>query len=921
LLLDMNDPTASTTQNSARLRALFEACSDLDQDARAAFLREQDIDGELRALLDAMLLADARVEDVFEIPASAWAEQLAPIASEIEAMVGTTIGGFHISALLGHGGSAVVFRAERQVAGAIQTVALKLLRNGLFSSEAQRRFRREQSILTQLSHPNIAHLIDAGISTAGIPFIAMELVDGLTLTDYAERQTLTLPERLHLLADLGRAVDAAHRALIVHRDLKPSNVLVNAEGQVKVLDFGIAKLLGDEAETATQHISLTPGYAAPEQYRSGAVSTAVDVYALGVIAAELLIGARLGPDAVLPREGDHIDSARRRWRLLDSDLTTLLRTALASEPAQRYASARHFADDIEHYLRDEPIAAHAPSRSYRARKFFARNRLAVVVSSAFVLALMVALGAALWQARIARAEAARADSMRDFMFDAFAEAEPSVPRDGPVTVLDAVRRAIVGSRSKTGTDVRARLELRARLAQVLQRQGDIDGAGALLDETFAEATATLGSEDELTYEISVLKAKNAIAAGQFDAARLQIDALLRRQRDDRDERGVELLSLSAVLATKVRERERALDEGRRAVAWARSIGDAELLRQTLNDFAIVLLSVDALPEAVSVFEELLTLNRTLFGEQHQKVANVQAGLARAYRRLGDLDRAEAAARAAIAIDREIYPGDNWNTALHLNSLMMALDFKGDLNGALEASREALRINRITLGDDHPDTLIALYGLGSLEIKRESYAAAVPLLQEALIGSERQFGAPHWGTAVRRAHYGFALAMSGAVDAGTQELERAIADFEALDDPDLDKLSAAIEKRIRLALHAGEGSMALHWIARLERYSADAPVQRASWPGNVDCLRGEALLALHDVPGALQALTRAGVLMDAATDVAPPLRAEHSVLLATALSANGTNQQVTTQARAARQYLSKLQYVPRRLVALEAALPH
>jgi eukaryotic-like serine/threonine-protein kinase len=214
----------------------------------------------------------------------------------------------------------------------------------------------------------------------------------------------------------------------------------------------------------------------------------------------------------------------------------------------------------------------------------------------------VALGAALWQARIARAQAARADSMRDFMFDAFADAEPSVPRDGAVTVLDAVRRAIASSRSNAGTDARARLELRTRLAQVLQRQGDIDGAGDLLAETFSEAIAMLGSEDALTYEIAAVKARNAVAAGQFDSARLQIDALLRQLGDDRDERGIELLSLSAVLATKVRERERALDEGRRAVALARAVGDPELLRQTLNDFAIVLLSVDALPDAVSVFE-------------------------------------------------------------------------------------------------------------------------------------------------------------------------------------------------------------------------------------------------------------------------------------------------------------------------------
>jgi eukaryotic-like serine/threonine-protein kinase len=917
----MSDSTAGIAENTgARLRLLFEACSDLTPEARSDYMRVQGIDDTLRGLLDAMLKADANASGVFETPATVWAEQLAPVTSDVEAMVGTVVGGFHIRALLGHGGSAVVFRAERQVAGATQQVALKLLRNGLFSSEAQRRFRREQSILTQLSHPNIAHLIDAGISSAGIPYIAMELVDGLTLTEYAERQALALPARLHLLADLGRAVDAAHRALIVHRDLKPSNVLVDAQGQIKVLDFGIAKLLGDDVETATQHISLTPGYAAPEQYRSGAVSTAVDVYALGVIASELLIGARLGPDAALPREGDHVDAARRRWRALDSDLTTLLRTALAAEPARRYISAQYFADDIERYLRSEPISAHAPSRSYRTRKFIARNRVAVFASSAFVLILMVALGAALWQAKIARAQAARADSMRDFMFDAFAEAEPSVPRDGPVTVLDAVRRAIVGSRSKAGTDARARLELRTRLAQVLQRQGDIDGAGDLLAETLAEATSAFGAEDPLSFEIAELVAQNAMTRGEFGAARSQIDALLARVHRNTPAMRIELLSLSAVLATKVRERERALLDGRDAVTLARVEGDTELLRQTLNDFAVVLLSIDALPEAASAYEELLTLNRAQFGEQHQKVANVQAGLARAYRRLGDLPRAEAAARAAVAIDGELYSGDDRNTALHLNALMMVLDASGELDEALSTAREALRINRNTLGDEHPETLVALYGLGSLQIRLEAYAEAMPSLREALIGSEKLFGAPHWATAVRRAHYGFALAMSGQVDAGTGELERAIADLEALSDPDLDKLTAAIERRIRVALNRRQAMVASEWVTRMERYSADAPLTRASWSGNVQLLRGAVMLQLEQIPQAIDILTHAQAMFARAPAADATLQIETAMLLAQALVAGGDPARAAQVAAAARVRLRDLPFVPQRIRLLDQSLP-
>jgi eukaryotic-like serine/threonine-protein kinase len=902
-----------------RACALFDRCVDLPPTQRAALLDEECPEPQLAHLLQAMLVADSRSDDPFATPAVVWAAQLEVDSLVLDGFIGQSVGGFRILSRLGEGGSSVVFAAERDVAGGTQQVALKLLQTGLFSAKAQRRFRREQAILAQLTHPNIAHLIDAGVSSAGIPYIAMERIDGRSLLADARARNLDLPARLRLLAEVALAVDAAHRALVVHRDLKPANILIDQAGRVKVLDFGIAKLIDENESTQTQQIALTPGYAAPEQYHPGVLTTAVDVYALGVIGAELAIDARLGPDARVP-PGPEADTQRSRWQALDADLATVLSKALAEEPLRRYASARHLADDIERYLAREPIAAHPPSRTYRARKFMSRHRIGLAVTTAIIAILLAAFGLVLTQRNLARQQASRADSMRDFMFDAFAEAEPSVPHDGPVTVLDAVHRAIVNSENNVGSDAHARLELRARLAQVLERQGDMEGATKLLDQTLAEARTAFGTNNELTQEIAELQARNTMARGQFDAARLQIDTLLRQVNDDRSAQRVELLSLSSLLASKLRDRTRALDEGRRAMALARGVGDPELLRQTVNSYAVVLLSVDAIPEAVSVYEELLILNRQLFGNQHQKVATVQNGLSRAYRRLGDMDRAESAARAAIEIDRKIYSGANWKTASHLNSLMLVLDAKGELNSALEAALEALQINRVTLGDDHPETLGALYGLGSLEIKRESYAAAVPLLQEALIGTEKQFGAKHWSAAVRRAHYGFALAMTGALDAGTQALEQAIADIEALADPDIDQLSGAIEMRVRLSLHSRDHRAAGYWIGQLERYSDGAPVRRASWPGNVACLRGETYLAAGKAAEAIAALTRAGALIDSAADVSPLLRAEHSVLLATAMAQSGHEQRAIELAQTARRHLRALQYVPQRLARLEAALP-
>jgi eukaryotic-like serine/threonine-protein kinase len=917
----MSDPRASSSQTTrTRVRELFDACVELSPHQRDAFLREQGVTAEVEQQLHALLRADARDADLFKTPAAAWAAQLQATPAEVEALVGTRVGGFRLVALLGQGGSSVVFRGERDVAGRVQAVALKLMRSGLFSSDAQRRFQREQGILIQLSHPNIAHLIDAGISDAGIPYIAMELVEGLALTEHARRAALDLPARLRLLADLARAVDAAHRLLVVHRDLKPSNVLVDAQGRVKVLDFGIAKLLGDETETATQHLALTPAYAAPEQYRSGVLTTAVDVYALGVIASELLLDARLGLDAALPRDGADGEALRERWRRLDPDLAGLLRVALAEDPAQRHASARHFADDIERFLRDEPMLARAPSRAHRLRKFVARHKVLVFGGSGFVLALVAALGVALWQADVARRQAARADSLRDFMFDAFADAEPSVPRDGPATVIDAVQRAIAASRESAGTDPDARLDLRLRLAQVLQRQGELEPARDLFAEVLAEARSALGEDAALTREAAQLAAQNAMARGDYVVARADLDAMLHREGDADSEDRVTLLSKSAVLATRVRDRERALADGREAVRLAHALGDEELLRQTLNDWGIVLLNVDALAEAVAVQEELLALNRKKFGAQHQKVANAQATLARVYRRLGDLPRAEAAARAAVEIDRAIYPGDDRHAASNLNSLMMVLRARRDFDGALEAAREALRINRATLGDDHPDTVISLYGVGELEGVLEQYDAAVPLLRDALARNERRFGDAHWNTAVTRMQYGSALAMSGAMSEGTAMLERAIEDLEKMADPDLDKLAAAIEKRVRVALHVGDTSGALAWIGRLERHGKDAPPARASWPGNVDTLRGAARLLAQDTPSALEALQRAATAIDADTGVERLLQAEHGLLLASALQAAGQQAAAVDATATARATLRTLGFVPRRLRALDDALP-
>jgi tetratricopeptide (TPR) repeat protein len=849
----MSTPPASISPDTLeRVRALFDACIDLPPHEREALLRTQPQDAEAERLLQAMLAADAQVGDLFDTPVSVWAAQLDDASDGTDALIGSMLGDFRIAARLGQGGSSVVFDAEREMGGAVQRVALKVLRTGLFSREAQRRFRREQAILAQLTHPNIAALIDAGVSDVGIPYIAMERIDGQTVVEHADARQLDRTARLRLLVTIADAVDAAHRALVVHRDLKPANVLVDREGRVKVLDFGIAKLLDDDA-TQTQHIALTPGYAAPEQYRPGPITTAVDVYGLGVIGAELLLGARLGPDAAL-LPGPDAEAVRMRWRALDPDLATLLRTALAEDPLRRYASARHLADDIERHLRREPIAAHPPSWRYLARKFVSRHRLALSLAGMMLALLLGALAVVVAQRNLARQEAARADSLREFMFDAFAEVEPAGPRDAPATVLDVVKRAISASARDEGVDPRARLDLRLRLAQVLQRQGDLEGARELFAEVKAAATRSWGEDDALARDAAVALAQNSMARGEFALSRAQFDAL----PDDAADpvRRVERLSLSAVLATRVRELDRAQRDGEAALALARTLDDPELLRATLNDWSIVLLAADRLDKAIAVHVELLGLNRARFGQRHQKVANVQAALARAYRRSGDLARAEDAARAAVEIDRAIYAGDDRHAAVNLNALMLVLRERGDLDGALVAAREALRINSAVLGEDHPDTALARYGVGELLVQQERYAEAAPLLARTTADNEREFGADHWRTAAARVAYGYALGMGDEASGGVAELERAIAALRGLPAPDLDRLCSALEKRVRLAQREADIDAAMQWLDRMRSEAPDAAPTSACWTGNVELRRAAVWFQAGKVREALAALDAA-----------------------------------------------------------------
>ncbi len=371
----------------------------LSGDKREAFLAEKcggdtALETEIRSLL-------AHHAESSGFLRTGGAELEAPVVAGVDEapakpLAGTRIGAWRAVREIGRGGMGEVFLVERDDGQFRQNGALKLIRAGLWTEEMIRRMRRERQILAGLDHPNIARLLDGGTTAEGMPYLVMEYVDGEPLLEWASRRTLGPRERIALFLDVCAAVQSAHQKLVLHRDLKPGNILVSREGQPKLLDFGIAKLFDDEAEELrTLNVPLTPGYASPEQLRGESVTTASDVYSLGVLLHELLTGQKPGASAAGPTRPRHE---------LRGDLETIVRKALEEDPARRYPSVEQLAEDLRRHLDGRPVLARPDSWSYRAGRFARRNRAAVTAAGIAVLALVVGLAAALWQARVAGRE-------------------------------------------------------------------------------------------------------------------------------------------------------------------------------------------------------------------------------------------------------------------------------------------------------------------------------------------------------------------------------------------------------------------------------------------------------------------------------------------------------------------------------------
>jgi tetratricopeptide (TPR) repeat protein/predicted Ser/Thr protein kinase len=777
---------------------------------------------------------------------------------------------------LGRGGMGVVFLAERVDGGFQQRVALKLVRQGLDGAASVARFAAERQILARLQHEHIARLLDGGVSDAGQPYFAMELVEGIPLTLYCEGRGAGTTARLRLFLQVCDAVDYAHRNLVVHRDLKPSNVLVTAEGRVRLLDFGIAKVLQESPQagpsvTRGEARALTPQYAAPEQLRGQPVTTATDVYSLGVVLYELLSGRppyRL--EGLTPAEVERTVAERdappcssaaggTRARELRGDLDTIVAVALRKEPGRRYPSVRALADDLGRYRDGRPVAARGDRWTYRASKFVGRHRVGVAASALVSLTLVAGVLTTLWQAREALRQARRAEEVKRFTFSLFELSDPDAAKGKEVTARELLERGAQRVETELAGQPDLQSEMLLFLGSIHHRLG-LDAAARPL----REKALALRREGPRPDPLAIAEADLAVGASHMilgDEARAEehlqraLDTRRRRLGEDHLQTALARGLLGQSLFQKD-DAARAEPLLRRAVDTLRRHLPAAAADLAINLTALGVVRQDAgdLAEAEGLYREGLDLRRRVFGEEHTQVASSLFNLAAVMKDRGNLAGAEAQYRQVLDLHRRLKASDHEALAADLNNLGTTLLALGRLAEADALLQESLDLRVRVHGPDSPRVALGLHSLAQVRRWQGRLPEAEALSRQALrhvVG----LGEDHRHVAPVREELAQTLREQGRLEEAEALAGRALSAYRQRPEPDPARVATSLVILGRILLAGGRA-------AEAEGHFQEAVRLRATKLGDTDWRTAEARFRLGEC---LEALGRGG---EAATLLAP-----------------------------------------------------
>lgn len=851
-----------------RIDAVFSALLELPPEARdAAVDGHCGGDPELAAAVRRLLRAERRSAGVFDAAAAsvhALADE-ALLAADDQTLPESVrqIGPYRLTRRLGAGGMSVVWKAERNDGEFQQTVAVKLLRRWIESEESVQRFRAERRILAGLEHANLARLLDGGVVADGWPYFILEYVDGEPITDYCDRWNLTVEQRLALLDQVLGVVQYAHRRLVVHRDLKPSNILVTAAGQVKLLDFGIAKVLEDEAGVATASDLtvaggrlLTPAFASPEQIAGGSVSTATDVYAIGVLLYHLLTGrspyrvdgaqpARL-QEAVLAQtppnpsvrvldadgpadEADRLARLRattsaRLARTLRGDLDVICQVALRKEPEHRYASVEQLAADLERYRQRRPVLARSGNWRYRTGRFARRHAWALAAGIGLPATLVAALllhtdrlGAERDRATAAAVraehEAERASQVTGYLVELFRAADPAQSGGREVTAVELVDRGI--ERTDTLADDPA---LQAAMLRVLGQVSQALGRYQRADDVLVRALSNLDRVDDAVGvrrgDVLADLGYTSFQLGRLeDAEQYNRRALAALPVDDLAGRAPVLTNLGivAIMTSRYEEATALLEEA--AAAHRITAPGSPDHAATLNALGTLLSRQARHQEAVETLEQAVAMRVEQFGDLHPATSVARGNLGIVLLEAGDPAAGEKHLLQALAVDEQVLGPDHPSLAVLLNQVANARRVLGDARGAIDHLVRALAILRRQHAADSPPIAAALSGLGSAHLRLGEFTVAAAYLSEATAIEERTLGPTSRELAIDLVQLGAARLGEGRIDDAAALFDRALGIGLELFGEHHEIVGNALMHRARLYWQRGDAAQAADDAAR------------------------------------------------------------------------------------------------------------
>ncbi|HEU0152901.1 MAG TPA: serine/threonine-protein kinase [Arenimonas sp.] len=700
---------------------LFEQALAQPPGQREAWLAAQavpaEVAGRVQGLLRAELATSVTMDETEVLP-----DETPPEFPQ----AGERLGNYELVRPLEAGGMGVVYLGRRADNAYDQQVAIKLVRpvhllaTADFRRQLITRFEEERTILARMSHPNVARILDGGSTATGIPYLVMEYVDGISLTEYCKREKLDVPARLALFCKVCDGVQEAHRHLVVHRDLKPDNILVVANGEPRLLDFGIAKILGqeplgDDGKPQTSLSAMTPAYASPEQVRQEALTTSSDVYSLGVMLYQLLAGVRpyeLG--GLRPAEAEHVvcdtlpepmvrklgsaaitDEERRRRRAqLTVDVERIVAKAMHKDAGRRYGSAQEMADDIRRYLAGEPVQAHPDSTGYRLRKFLGRHRIGAAAASLALAAILGASGVAFWQAGEARRAASDMEEINQFLMGVLQLTDP-YSSGGEFTLNEAVDLAVDAVDKRFAGRPHLASGVRFSLGYSLLNRGQLAAAETQLAKALAESEQSMGARHLRTLQIREAIAQLRLAQGRDEEG----EAMLRSLLDD-------------------------------LVASGRD--EAPLRRLVLTNLGQYYLTRENYPEARTTLEQARALPEPAPGTLAPTAqAVLLSNLAYAAHGLGELDEADRLFTEAEAEFARVSDLGSAELASLLNNRAFLLDDQGKADEAYAMRQRAVAMRRSVLGDSHPAMVMPLLDLAQVALMRGDAEDGLALATEAV----------------------------------------------------------------------------------------------------------------------------------------------------------------------------------------------